>query len=407
MLDLRTRQQHLPAAAIARGDKAPMAKITVHIKHVAWRDGRPRFNPGPKLRRLGFAGRDLKTPEGAWMNLQQAAEAVAEIERDIAARRQRKAEGKRLRPVARTSGGITVADLVDAALFARQSDLADKTRRDYRMKADSLAAFDPELWAAPAASVSKPVAVGLHDALRAKKGLHMANGVLAVLRLCWSWGEKRGRVASNPFLKLGMPTPPARLRVGTPAEIQQLIDAADYNGETAIGDAIVLALYSGQRQADVLAYEPRNETDGRIRLIQRKTGARVSIPALPQLRLRIEAAVERKAAARCDAPEIVVDPRTGRAFNEHSFRHRFALIREIATRGMPSVADFLFMDLRDTAVTRLAMAGCTLPEIAAITGHSLETITTVLKHYLALNEAMADAATAKLAAWLEKEGVAV
>jgi integrase len=42
-----------------------------------------------------------------------------------------------------------------------------------------------------------------------------------------------------------------------------------------------------------------------------------------------------------------------------------------------------FHDLRGTAVTLLAEAGCTTPQIAAITRHSLKTVTKILDKYLA------------------------
>ena len=42
-----------------------------------------------------------------------------------------------------------------------------------------------------------------------------------------------------------------------------------------------------------------------------------------------------------------------------------------------------FNDLRGTAVTRLAMAGCTEAEIATITGHSMRDVRSILDgHYL-------------------------
>ena len=55
----------------------------------------------------------------------------------------------------------------------------------------------------------------------------------------------------------------------------------------------------------------------------------------------------------------------------------------------------------------LALARCTIPEIRAITGHSMKTITEVLKHYLALDETMADQAIARLKRWMEEEGIAI
>ena len=42
------------------------------VKYFVWRNGRPRWSPGPKLRDLGWKGRDLKTPDGQWMPLEQA-----------------------------------------------------------------------------------------------------------------------------------------------------------------------------------------------------------------------------------------------------------------------------------------------------------------------------------------------
>jgi len=47
------------------------------------------------------------------------------------------------------------------------------------------------------------------------------------------------------------------------------------------------------------------------------------------------------------------------------------------------LSDLHFHDLRGTAVTRLVLSNCTVPEIAAITGHSLETVQQILDaHYL-------------------------
>lgn len=56
-----------------------------------------------------------------------------------------------------------------------------------------------------------------------------------------------------------------------------------------------------------------------------------------------------------------------------------------------------FNDLRGTAVTRLALAGCSTPEIAAITGHSLRSVETILdRRYLHRDQGLAESAIAKL-----------
>ena len=61
------------------------------------------------------------------------------------------------------------------------------------------------------------------------------------------------------------------------------------------------------------------------------------------------------------------------------------------------IAGVTFNDLRGTAVTRLALVGCTEAEIAAITGHTLRDVRSILDaHYLHRDPALADAAITKL-----------
>jgi hypothetical protein len=56
-----------------------------------------------------------------------------------------------------------------------------------------------------------------------------------------------------------------------------------------------------------------------------------------------------------------------------------------------------FNDLRGTAVTRLALAGCTVPQITSITGHSLKEVERILQaHYLGGKFELAEQAISKL-----------
>ena len=54
------------------------------------------------------------------------------------------------------------------------------------------------------------------------------------------------------------------------------------------------------------------------------------------------------------------------------------------------------MDLRRTAVVRLAEAGCTPPEISAITGHDLDATMAILEVYMPRTLPLATAAIDKL-----------
>ena len=56
-----------------------------------------------------------------------------------------------------------------------------------------------------------------------------------------------------------------------------------------------------------------------------------------------------------------------------------------------------FHDLRGTAVTRLALSGCTEAEIATITGLALRAVRSILdSHYLQRDPALAESAIRKL-----------
>ncbi len=401
-----------------------MVKLEIRITHVAWRDGRPRFAPGPKLRRLGFKGEDLKREDGSWMDAQEAARWVEEKAREIAARRA--APRGREKP---QKGGrhVTVEGLLGEWMATprmageeeetgrrRVKAVRAATLRDYRQKERVLAAFDPEIYGAPAAAISKPVAYHLYERLWAARGLATARGVVATLSAAYSWGLRTGRlkgVALNPWQKLGMQTPDARIRAGTPAEIRHLIRAADIVGRPEIGDSVAMGVWTGQRQADRLGLVQTGRNEGRRVFRQGKTGAIVSIPEAPDLSDRLDAAMARRKDWTVRRLEVVVDEKTRRPFKADHYRHLFAQVRAAAVAGvkdaqgawlvepMESLANFRDQDLRDTAVTWLARAGCTIPEIASITGHEMATVTAILKHYLAMHEELADNAIAKAVAW--------
>lgn len=96
------------------------------------------------------------------------------------------------------------------------------------------------------------------------------------------------------------------------------------------------------------------------------------------------------------------------------FRHLFREIREEAAKACPSLLGndeldlpiALFIDLRDTGITRLALAQCTLDEICSWSGHTRDSAMRILRHYIDLNAGFADSAADKLIAYLEQEKIA-
>lgn len=91
--------------------------------------------------------------------------------------------------------------------------------------------------------------------------------------------------------------------------------------------------------------------------------------------------------------------RTWKPFKGDRYRRRYHDIRRAAGKKLAARNTLRDQDLRDTAVTWLAMADRAIPQSCSITGHSFKTANDILKHYLALNAELADSAIAKLITW--------
>jgi hypothetical protein len=89
---------------------------------------------------------------------------------------------------------------------------------------------------------------------------------------------------------------------------------------------------------------------------------------------------------------IILTSRAGRPWTSGGFRASWRIVCDTA-----GITGITFNDLRGTAVTRLAIAGCTEAEIATITGHSLRDVRSILDaHYLHRDPVLAESAIRKL-----------
>jgi integrase len=147
---------------------------------------------------------------------------------------------------------------------------------------------------------------------------------------------------------------------------------------------LLLALWTGQREGDLLRLRWSAYDGETIRLQQSKTGTRVSIPAGAPLKAALNVTARK-------SPIILVNSH-GRPWTPDGFRQSFFKARDRA-----GIVGVTFNDLRGTAVTRLALVGCTEAEIATITGHSLRDVRSILDaHYLHRDPALAQSAIRKL-----------
>jgi hypothetical protein len=289
----------------------------------------------------------------------------------------------------------------------RFKKLSHHTRIDYASK---YSIFVEAFGDAPVASISKSHLYTWWEELYRDRSHSMANAVLAVVRTVMSYGIVKGWRGDNPARELGLESLAPRCVVWTSAEVVAAVDAANRLGLPEIGEACITALHSGQRLGDVLELDLLSAENGRIVLRQSKRGARVSIPHTPQLDACLAAIRARRSETGVTsialARRIVLDA-GGHTYTPRRFHTYFSRVRDEAAKAEPGIAGKQFADLRDTAVTRLGQAGCTVPEIRSITGHEMATIHQVLKHYMALDEAMADTAIGKVVSYMQEKGYAL
>jgi hypothetical protein len=417
------------------------------IPYVQWREGKPRFIPSPELRAVGFKGKDLRHGEtGPWYTRDEAAEWGKLNVEKIRAAQQGKAA-----PLA-PARGDTLADLIKAYLASPDfAALADRTRQD-QARLEQLICFKPvagkpdksgkprlersTISQTPARFIDRADVKALAERLEKRHGLAQGNKTIKFMSAAFRFGTlaPRWRLSHNPCHRLNLRTPAPRVAVWTEAMVRQMVAAADIMGRPEVGDCIYLGLFTGQRLGDRLQLIDGGLVGGGRMFRQSKTGAVVIIPETRELTARLAAMRDRRAksdpARKVVYPNMITSSISGlpltpsgynQVFNDVKRRAIAGIIDQAetaaaASRGVnepvwllpPGQAGLDAMrdqDLRDTAVTWLALADCTLMQIASITGHSIASIQTTIRHYLYMDVRLAGAAIDKLQKWVEKEGM--
>jgi integrase len=295
------------------------------------RIGKPRFY----FRRLGF--KSVPLPGLPWspqfMEAYQAALSGTPVQ--IGARK--------IKP-----GTISAAII---SYFCDQSflTLAPSTQRSRRL---ILEHFRAEHGDKRIALLQRQHIITLVKAKKRFAGRHL----LIALRALMKYSVEIGLRADNPAASVKPPNVKTDgYHSWTEAEIEQF---QTYHGpETKARLALALLLYTGQRRGDVIRMGRQHVRDGALSLRQEKTGIELVIPIHPKL-----------AAIIAETPAdhlTLLTTSLGKPFTAAGFGNWFrdrcneAGLRHCSAHG-----------LRKAAARRLAEAGCTMHEIAAITGHA-------------------------------------
>jgi len=190
----------------------------------------------------------------------------------------------------------------------------------------------------------------------------------------------------------------------------------DANGPH-LTEALLLGLWTGQRKGDLVRARLADYDGTDLFITQsksigkRRKTVRVRVPVGGPLKALLDAKKERHG----DDTHILLTKdgtpwRIGKKEQPNGFDSswRKGCIRAGLMKERDNTDNLRFNDLRGTAVTRLALVGAEVAEIATITGHSLgETQSILDTHYLNRDRALAKKAIDKLELdWLRKERAA-
>lgn len=245
-------------------------------------------------------------------------------------------------------------DSLDAMLAAwrRSPEFAAKakaTRAAYAIYLRELDAFG----GIRIADLRRRDLLDLRDAIAATRGKGAATGFQRTASALFSWALDRDWLQSNPLAR-------AKYLAGGHLAAWSESDAA--HALKALDEpyrrVAMLGMHIGQRRGDLIALTWGQWDGPTIRLRQQKTGAQMIIPVHPDL----QAELARWRADRTAA--VILTSPQGRPWTpEHLSREMTKRLRAI---GLPNIT---VHGLRKLAATRLADAGCSPHEIAAITGH--------------------------------------
>jgi integrase len=191
--------------------------------------------------------------------------------------------------------------------------------------------------------------------LRSKKRFAARHWLMAI-RALMKYAVEFGLREDNPATGVKLPNLKTDgYHSWTEAEIEQF---ETFHGlETRARLALTLLLYTGQRRGDVIRMGRQHIRDGVMHVRQQKTGIELAIPIHAKLLAVI---------AETPANHLtLLTTQTGKPFSAAGFGNWF---RDRCNEA--GLSHCSAHGLRKATARRLAEAGCTMHEIAAITGHA-------------------------------------
>lgn len=231
-----------------------------------------------------------------------------------------------------------------------------------------------------------------HDKFSESKPREADNRVTVLARLL-SWAAKDGPLNKNVLDGFERAYSSDRSEiVWLPEHVEAFLKVASPGMQLAM----VLALHTGQRQADIRKMAWSSYDGASITLRQGKASRLGKVA--PAIRVKCTRALKTTLDHAPRRAAVILTTKTGLAFKKRYFAEKWD-----ETCKLAGIDGLHFHDIRGTTVTMLAEAGCTLPEIVSVTGHSLRTAQAILEKYLKRTSTLADTAITKFENVLETD----
>jgi len=245
---------------------------------------------------------------------------------------------------------LTVADICARYEASDEfKELAAGTRKVYRL---TLSKISRIMGHAPVDEVKRK---HVYAVVEAMPGAASRNLFVAVVGVIYRWARKRDLTEAEPTKDIG------HWKTGEYAPWPKpLLDAALACDDDRVRLAVHLLFYTGQRLGDVVKMRWNAIHAGKIAVVQQKTGKPLNIPLAKQLRAELDRAPR-------NGLTILTGP-TGKPMRDDAVREQLkAYAAGLGHKVVPH-------GLRKNAVNTLLELGCTIPQVQAITGQSVETV---------------------------------
>lgn len=226
--------------------------------------------------------------------------------------------------------------------------LAERSKRNYT---GSLRHMDPVKHLSVSGLKRREV-LELRDGIAAGVGPGAANAFIAAFAAMLSWARDRGWIEYSPADRIKA-IPGGHLQTWTEDEFAAVMEHAS----PAVRRALILAVHTGQRRGDLITARWPDMAGGVWKVTQEKTGTKLAVPLHPDL-------ITEMGTWNREAVTVLANER-GRPWRRDMLSMAVKRAAEKAGLGGLNIHG-----LRKLAAVRLAEAGCSVHEIAAITGHA-------------------------------------